>query len=126
VEGIENMPDPASFEEDDEDSDDMEDVIPVPGDEPVVARCRFDDPEGAKKASASLTEVEKVKVEVEVLTGEEEELFWERTNERLRAAFENPSKGKSKGKGKKGKSKGKGKDKGKKGGKSKGKWRDRD
>jgi len=84
-------------------------------DEFVTARCRFNDAECAKKAAEELTEVDGSKVEVTMLSGADEEAFWEATNKKLKDMFDNPN---PKGKGKKGKGKGKGKSKGK--GKGKG------
>merc|ERR1712032_917981 len=78
---------------------------------PVIARCRFEDPECAMQAMNSLVTVDDTKVEVKLLDGAEEEAVWDTVNAVLKERFDNPyynAKGKGKGKGK-GKSKGKGK-----------------
>merc|ERR1712078_724503 len=94
---------------------DAEDDSKGAEDDKVTARCRFADAEGAKKALECLKDVEGVLVSTVLLTGTDEDEFWDEINAKLKAKFDNPDKnrGKGKGKGKKGKGKDKGKGEGK-------------
>lgn len=84
--------------------------------ETLTARARFFEPEDAKAAAESLKEVSDTPVTVSLLSGADEEAFWENVNRKLKEAFENPKgKGGKKGKGKGKESKGKGKSRGAKG-----------